>query len=660
MNPAGEDWADTGAQTGGIGSIEGDRVIGITDARGPVTVIDQLSFYIRNGAAGAESGIGLPARIPRLVPKDILADLRRRFVPPPGFDSAERRLRDPGTLVVSGKRGNGKRSAALMALASSGTGSDRFRELPDDKGPGGPFPMDAEAVEEGERLLLDLSAETEDLVPATIRVLRSYRAVVAERQAYLAIVLPQELKHIAEQLGTSVVEIDRPDGEKVFRNHLQALGVPVHDLGTGPLAERLAYDPMRELATLADLVWRNWSAARGQGTWQDWAGPALDGSEAQLSAVAKLLRDNPDGRTRALLLATAVFEYSTPDVVSHATSTLLDVVGYPEPETHRLDRPDIAQSLAGLAAKIDPDRRVRFATITYGHAVRTHFWNTFPALRDDLYKWIDRSLRAPAVPRQDRVEALLRYTEQCLITDHPADLCRLSATWARRSPARVDYLLDAAGPALTRGLLHERHGRFFRRQVYDWANDHTLPHSLAILLIGLCAGVVAPAQPEQALVRLRHFTRHRATEVVDAARAALSDLAADSRFARRLLDRVHSDLTGGQPQPVDYELFLDLAEPSRLSRSLIANSHVRALLRDCWRVWLANQPTERSAAAVQPWLDRDDLVDILILAADRPHLDSVLYAAVRDWVAAAPDQPGRFRTAVRIQRRNATKEGIPL
>jgi hypothetical protein len=681
MNPE-EDWEvepdEDGAQRGGIGSIEGDRVIGITDPRGSVTVIDRLSFYLQSGAAGAESGIGPPGRIPRFVPKDILADLRARFVTPGGFETVVERLRQPGTVVLSGKRGNGKRSAALMALASSGNGSDRFRELPDDERDG-PLILDPEAIEEGERLLLDLSAGSEEPASAVIRTLRSYRAVVAERGAYLVIVLSQEIKHVAEQLGTSVAEIDRPDGKEVFRKHLQALDVPVQtaELNGEPLAGRLAYDPMRELAALAELVWRNRVATRRQGSWQDWLGPALEGSEAQLDAVAKLLRDNRDGRTRALLLATAVFEYSTPDIVSHGTTTLLDVVGYPQPETHRLDRADIAESLRDITAKIDRDRRVRFGTVTYGHAVRTHFWTTFPELRGDLRKWIDRSLRAREVPGRDRVEALLRYAEQCLVTDYPADLCQLAESWARQSPKNVGYLLDAAGPALTRGLLHEQYGRFFRRQVYEWSVNRTLWPSLGTLLIGLCAGVIAPVQPEQALVRLRHFTRHRSTEVVAAARAALSDLAADSRFARRLLDRVHSDLTGERPHPVDYELFMDVAEPSKLMYPLIANSHVRALLASGWRVWLEHQPDQRCADAIRPWLaahaeqpHREQLLDILVLATvDRPHLGAVLYAAVRDWVAAATDQPdrqARLRTAALIQRKSSTtelsppKEGITL
>ncbi|HEY0448918.1 hypothetical protein [Actinophytocola sp.] len=667
-----EDSGPAGAQLGGIGELRADHVIAITDSQGPVTIADRVEFYIQSGTRGTESAFGAAdtSRTPRLVPADILTDLARVFVVPPGYGDIVRQLRDPGTVVLSGLAGSGRHSAALMALGASGQGTTRFRELPDDGGEG-EYVLDAGAIETGERLLLDLSAEAGPLRQRVVSDLRAYRAVVAERQAYLAVVLPPRLRDVADDLGTAMVEIGRPDGKRVFRRHLDALGVPVPDgdLKDETLTGHLDHDPMRQIAALAGRVRRARNAAEGRSEWRDWLGVAMH-PDAQLDAVARFVRENPDGRVRALLLAAATFEHATPDTVADAMRRLLDVVGYPHPEEHRLDRPDLAEALREIDATID-DRRVRFDTITYAPAVRTHFWGTFPDLRDELGRWIDRCVSQRALPAVDRVEVVLRYTDQCLLTGHPDDLCALAERWGRRSPATVDHLLDSMGPALTRGLLDERYGPWFRRRVYTWSYNRQLPPSLATLLIGLCDGVIAPLRPQQALVRLRHFTHHSNQEVAGEARATLARLATDGHFARRMLTRVHADLVGERPHPVDYDLFTDVADPVRLTASgtgaypRIAEPETRELLTECWTGWLENQPYGRFAVAVRPWLDahvadprRALLLDALAAATrGHPRLLAVLYAAARDWVTLAPtlpDQRSRQRTAALLQHKCRT------
>jgi hypothetical protein len=293
-----------------------------------------------------------------------------------------------------------------------------------------------------------------------------------------------------------------------------------------------------------------------------------------------------------------------------------------------------------------------------------------------LHTWIDHTLRSPSVPSQDRVEALLRYTAQCLLTGHPEDLCRLTETWAKRAPTRFGPALDAAGTALTHGLQDDRYGQSFRRQIYRWSVTPNLWPALAILLVALCEGVIAPAHPQQALVRLRHFTRHRYTNVVDEARRTLLRLADDNRFARRLLERVHDDLTGARPYPADYALFKDLVTPERLlrtgeySNALIANSRVRDLITDGWRKWLERHPHDQCATVIKPWLDaytddpaQEHLLEILAAAArDHPRLAATLYAVARDWVALATGtsaRRARLRTAALLKRKSTTSTNRP-
>lgn len=657
-----EDAEEPDDRTGGIGSVRGNHNISVTDPRGSVVVMEQVAFYLRSAAG---DGAADPGWAPRLVPEDILTSLDERFVLPPGYGDLVARLRIPGTVVVSGAPGCGRRSAALMVLKDSGDGAMRFRELPDDDADDR-FVLDASAIEPGERLLLDLSTETTPVSQRALANLRAYRAAVADRQAFLAVVLPPEQQRIAAELGTEAMVIGRPDAAEVFRRHLEVFGIAVSDqeLRGEALRRHLALDPMRDIAALAERVRRARTATAGQGGWPAWLGTALE-TDRYLDDVARLVRDNPDGRVRALLLAAAVFEHATPEVVESAATTFLEVTKYPPPEGHRLDLPDLAEALARIHATID-DHQVRFDSVAYGDAVRTHFWRTFPDLRSELWQWLDRVVRSNAAGRS---LAVLRYTDQCLRTGHPQDLCRLVERWAARSPSTPDRMLDVAGAALTRGLLNERYARWFRRRVYDWVVNRQLWPSLATLLVGLSENVIAPAQPHQGLVRLRHLTRH--TEVVAEARAALTRLSRDGRFARRLLTRVHDDLTGDHPRDVDYALFTDVADPVRLTGSggypRVNEPAVRAMLVNGWTEWLATRPYEDIAAAVTPWLaahaespGREALLEILAAATHglSPR-SAVLYAVSRDWVTTATEDQRhvRLRTAARL--RQACAEARP-
>jgi hypothetical protein len=645
-----------GTQSGGIADLHGDRVIGITDPRAPVTIMEQVDFYIQASLGNVDGGT---ATAPRLLPADILAAREETFVSPPGYGDVVRRLRNPGTVVISGAPGCGRSTAALVALRYSGDGSTRFRELPDG---GTEYLLDEQAIEEGERLLLDMTAEAGPLSARFVADLRAYRAIVTERQAYLAVVLPPQLRHVADELGTGVTNIGRPDGPEVFRRHLSVLGVPTPDgeHAGEALTRRLARDPMGEIAALAQRI-RQARDTAGGGRWPDWLDAAMH-PDAELDTVARFVRENRDGRVRALVLAAAMFENAAPDAVAAAATTLLDVLNYPAPEAHRLDLPDLAEALAEVKASIQ-ERSVQFGTITYGQAVRTHFWRTFPDLRFKLRRWIDVSARSRDLPATERVEVLLRYTDQCLRTDHPEDLCDLVNEWSRRPDTSVDQLL-ATGPALTRGLLDERHGARFRRRVYDWSHDRRLPPSLATLLIGLCDKVIAPYQPGQALVRLRHLAHHPDENVVREARTTLAKLAVAGEFARRMLTRVHSDLVGERPRTIDFDLFTDVAVPARLTGSApssyprLTEPDVAAQVAECWASWMDNQPHHRFAEAVRPWLagavGRTSLLDVLAEAThDRPRRRAALYAAARDWVAQAPtpaERRVRQGVAVLLQR----------
>lgn len=658
-----DDWdvdePDLDEPGGGIGSVRGNHNISVTDPRGSVFVMERAEFYLRSAAADGDPGTGWS---PRLVPEDILTSLAKRFVLPPGYGDLLARLRNPGTVIVSGAPGCGRRTAALMVLKDSGEGATRFRELPDDDVEDR-FVLDDGVIESGERLLLDLSTETKPISQRVLANLRAYRAAVADRQAYLAVVLPLEQQQVSAELGTEAMIIRRPDGAQVFRSHLAVFGIEVtgHELRADAVLGHLTRDPMRDIAALAERIRRARGVAAGQGGWPAWLTTALE-TDTYVDDVAQFVRENPDGRVRALLLAAATFEHASPEVVASSAAKFLQIAKYPPHEGHRLDLPDLAESLGMVRAAIDGGR-VRFDSVAYADAVRTHFWRTFPDLRDELRQWLDKAVRSTMVGATDRSLAVLRYTDQCLRTEHPEDLCTLVEQWARHSPSTLDKMLDVAGAALTRGLLNERHGWWFRRHVYSWATNRQLWPSLATLLVGLCERVIVPAQPQQGLVRLRHLTRHTRAEVVAESRAALVRLCRDGRFARRMLTRVHDDLTGDRPRDVDYQLFADVADPVRLTGAepfpRVTEPVVRDMLVDGWAAWLATRPYADTAVAVTRWLDahaeqpgRNALLEILAAATRGSSARcAVLYATSRDWVATAtPDQrPARLRTAALLR-----------
>lgn len=384
-----------------------------------------------------------------------------------------------------------------------------------------------------------------------------------------------------------------------------------------------------------------------------------------LDEVSTQVRENADGRFRALLLASAMFEKMPAEVVFHATERLLGTVDFPDDSTHRLERPDLTENLRRIGASTDNERCVRLKTVTYGGAVRTYFWNCFPGLREDLRGWLDGALRMEIVGRRDRTTVLERFSEQCLRVGYPADLFWLIAQWGRDT--RASHLLAAASHVLAQGLVDEQFVGLFRRQIYDWSVYRGLPRNLALELVQLCAEAIAPTRPEQALVRLRHLTRNNDRAVSDAARATLVALAAeDDIFLRRVVHRLADDLRRHQPWPTDLTLFTALADPARFitgARPLLSDPWFCGQIVDCWRALLVNRPADQWAELARRWLDaaaagQDLLLDVLVAAAgERGDLHARLYVVARDWVAG---DVARRRPAAELLRRGDQAQGLDL
>jgi hypothetical protein len=172
---------------------------------GTVFSFDSLERLVRVG------------RDPRVVAHEHLHWLNQRFVEPGHYGRARELLADSGSVLLTGAPGSGRRATAQILLHRlNPDNAELIRELPD-ADTGGPSDgpvLDAQVVDSGQRLLLDLSTSEETYCEVVLGQLPSYRAEVQERGAHLVVVLPRSREHhFGSELGPSVVEIVRREGK---------------------------------------------------------------------------------------------------------------------------------------------------------------------------------------------------------------------------------------------------------------------------------------------------------------------------------------------------------------------------------------------------------------------------------------------------------------
>jgi len=637
---------------------------------GPAFILDSLERLVRVG------------RDPRVVAHEHLHWLNQRFVEPGHYGRARELLADSGSVLLTGAPGSGRRATAQMLLHRlNPNNAELIRELPD-ADTGGPSDgpvLDAQVVDSGQRLLLDLSTSEETYCEVVLGQLPSYRAEVQERGAHLVVVLPRSREHhFGSELGPSVVEIVRREGKGVFQRYLRSDGIKNFtsaQLDVDELPAQLDSEPMRVIAQLAGLV-RYAREREPDQKFSDWLSTARAALTERSGEVAKQVKDLRSGQQRALLLTTAMFSGAHADAVFKATSTLCKVVQHPEDDRPRLEREGVAEQLAEIEAKADDAGLVRFRLLAYDRAVRNHFWANFPNLRVGFRDWVGTAIGQRTLTAEDRNEVVTRFAEQALRTGRPGDLLSLVERWVRRSDARgPSSLLPQAAKALERGLSHERYGVFFRRQLYTWSREPSLRHDLAQVVVQVCSEILALTHPEQAVVRLHHIVRRHSGSVGEAARDALLGLVdRDRRLYRRLLDRVTNGPRAKDDEAADLALFLNLADPAQLidsqrrTRSLIADETVRGQLITGWNAVLggpsslhcAHRHRVRTWLACEDGLYRELLLNVLVSAGDgRDDLLSRLYVIARDWAYAPDDRrEKRIGIADRLNNKINSAQGI--
>lgn len=579
---------------------------------------------------------------------EIVREHRRRlakcFIWPGGYARAADLLGRPGAVVLlEGRPGIGRRSAATMLLMEASVPGSRIEELPTvrEEEPLDPSPDD--------RYLLDLSSIGDSDYPAAQRTLTSYRALVEESGARLVAVTPSGLEWMLDaELAPLAVHLERPSGRAIFSRHLRVRGVrfQYEQLDHGDLPHLLETAPIRELDRLAGLVVQARDRADRGTSFEHWRDDALAAATNWTQQVAGDLRQHRGAQERALMLAASMTSGGPADTVLSAAHSLLGVLGHPQDETPRLARAGLGEQFEELSLVREDDGRVRFVRLAYDDAVRRHFWENFPELRADFRDWVGECMRLPGLGAEDRARLVTRFAEQALRTDRPEDLHLLIEKWTH--PSAEGRLRAEAAAALELGLSHERYGSRFRSHVYQWVTTARIAPDLARVLTVVCRQVMAVTHPEQAVVRLRHLAlrQENPEDIKAAARSALLQLACGNRrlygrLVRRLLPRA-------RPADGGLEVLLALLDPAELRVPPPWQAFVLA-----WRAVMAGKPARAWSPSVQRWLAAltlqragDGVLNALLLAAygDRDLLNQ-LYVTTRDWAESEPaDMPEGLRT----------------
>ncbi|MFD1547317.1 hypothetical protein [Nonomuraea guangzhouensis] len=580
---------------------------------------DQTNYFIQVAAKS------LKTANPRRVSRDYLDWLDPRFVPPSRFGDAQQRFENSGMVVVSGDSGSGRRTAALMLLSSwqGGPETGTIRELPDSIEELNET-EDISSWEDGDRILVDLSAADPSEYKSVQERLSSYRAQLPDHRACMVVVVPDEC-HLLAEFGSLLVRIGGPSARRVFQRYLHVEGIEytVEEIDTAGLKRYLVSGSMLDVAELADRVREVKRSQGGRGGFAMWCREAIAALSDRGSDVFNDVRKLRDGGQRALLLSAGLLSGAPAEAVEHTAGILLTVSGRPEEEP-TFERPDLAERFHEL--KLIRDREsVRFKRSAYDQAVRKYFWDNFPRLRDSFREAVARVVESGELETDKRLELVSRFAYECLRTNRPDDLDQLAFRWARR-----EDLLPFSARALEYGLLDPRHARRFRQQIYVWVSGTEPQPWFGWVLVRVCADIMAQQYPEQAQIRLLHLTRHSSSLVSTRAQDALCEQAEQSlRLYRRLLARLTLNARRGWSYG-EAATFLKASAPERLTvrsrgRSApLGDRRVREGLSTCWTALLTQRPREEWTERLRTWLDQLD--------ADpwRKYFMNVLIAAVRD------------------------------
>ncbi|HEY3510683.1 hypothetical protein [Kribbella sp. NPDC051137] len=589
----------------------------LTDAQGNVNAGSgvQVNFHVleRSGSMRVRQPLGV---------KGVFGGvefLHRVFVRPPGFETLQERLRQPGnTVVLIGPPGCGRRATAQMLLCPSVDDVQPLRFL-SSADLVGDERLSAEDVSEVDRLLLDISdLDFESFAECQVELVNC-AAIVNQQRASLVILLPdQSYRLLHDDLQSLRMRIDYPDRWQVLDSHLSneyRLELKRSSISSEVLA-RLNHLALRDVARVAEYL----DETRGQGlNAEEWVSGALTGLQDHEKTIATLLGRLQTVEDRTLLLTAAMLETSSLESVYFAERQLQTALGYEPPsEQHRLAQPGIADRVRAVGGELKVfEGTVRFDRPALGTALLDYFWDGYPDLRKQFAQWVSTSHTWTSTDGQDRAAVAKRFAAQTVRTLQMADLYGLVENWA--GTGRDEQRRLAVG-MMTQILLDDRSGPLARQQLYNWAYGPKLSAPLGQIIIQLCRHVVAASHLKQALIRLRWLADHDA--IREAACVAIIGLCSEDRalelFAHVLTDR----------DRFDPELCRRVLAPERLAarrgqRPALYVPRLRRSVVAAWRRAVEPCPTDEWCL---DWLNQHALVT----AAGDLSVSSALRAALID------------------------------
>ncbi|GAA3003113.1 hypothetical protein [Actinokineospora diospyrosa] len=551
----------------------------------------------------------------------------QRFVEPRGYPFAA--FSRSNTAVLAGSAEAGTRTTALMLLTERGTRHvDHLRVL-DYRADDRESALDTAELRPQDRLLLDLCAADDSSVVALRSELETYQAAVGQARL-VVLVRPNQVDLLADSLAALHIHVERPDGAQVLRAHLAAEGITPPDplLATDRLARFLRSESTGGIAALARLVVKARDTKHGDNL-ADWLTEALAAQSERAAQARKLFSGQQGAADRALLTVAAFLPGAPVEALATAEAVFHEKTAIPAAQRHTLDGAHLAERMAAVNLRVDGHDRVEFADLALDGALRTHFWTYFPTLRDGVAAWVQEVAPSAVLPYSAKAELVDRFADVQLATGPAEPLRHLVRAWATGGHP------DLAAQVLAIGLRHDGRSKEFRRYVYDWSRERELPEPLARVLIEACVEDIAPNQPPQALVRLRHLTRHSRTSIRDTALDALLGQVRQYGFQRWLLYHLRKyNFTEH-----DHAILANLDIPVRLAREHQARDN----LLELWRQMLSSGTRAVPQEGLWTWIGRDP--DLVVRACDgNPDLLNQLFVFTRERVRHAID-PEELRVA---------------
>lgn len=474
---------------------------------------------------------------------DLEACAAGRFVTPGGeWATAAGKLGEHGSLIITGDRGTGRRTAALWLLSHANKGGRIYELTPQWKNRPS-LQAFRPLARPGTWYLMDMSDEIEDPpAPPAANFGKKLMDWAREHGLRMIVIAANDTgaQSWAGSAGGAQVRLTSPDARELAVQELQAAGIQDHGIiddeaftaiwkskpraeGACRLARLIAERGKRSLQEIADEY-------RG---WREW-----------------LSTEVPDGiGARTLLWSAAFCNGGQRRSVVRMSEQLRRKLGDPRPPQAILSDAPVSARLD--AAKLEPkeDATVSLPESKHGldAALRAYLWDEFedPELRGFLTQWLIELLAELPVEDAERVargvlDIVVRFRDEELLKG-----LRDNFSDETKRPIAVQTLASAA--------LDPQFGAHVRARLYTWARTSK---SQADLVADVCGSTFGERMPGAALVRLGWAAQNSRPDSLALARALAAIAGKHPEAARTSIEKWFSDY---DPPTAGLNAFLALA-----------------------------------------------------------------------------------------------------